>query len=100
MGTTLDEIFTKCNTITHQPLLAIIENGTNKQYFIKFDAKLMEIRSDFLNSIDILFKSFWVFNIDYTTQATYVFYFLEIVFGINQNVKPALSELKRCILSD
>lgn len=88
----------KCNSITFQPLLVVIENQTNKQFFLKLDSKLMEIRSDFINALDLLFKSFWVFNVDYTSQGTYVYNFLEIVYEINKNFKPALSELKRCLI--
>ena len=78
-------------------MLVVFDNG---QYFLKLDNVLIELKMNFINAFDILFKSFWVFNISYEISATLIFYFFEQIYNIKENQKASISEFMALILSD
>ena len=60
-----------------------------KQIFVKLDAHAIEIKNNhmFIYSIDILFKCYWIFNLEYTAQAINIMYFLESIYDLGISVK-------------
>ena len=96
LGTPFNEITEIVNGITLQPILVCFDNN---QIFLKLDSKYCELPSgNFLYAIDLLFKSFYVFNVDYPSQASYFYYFIENIFEMRNNQKPFLLELDTKIL--
>ncbi len=68
-------------------LLAYVPDRTIKKMFIVCDSDMIEIEgSSFLKGLDLLFKSYFVFNVEYPLGWTFVFKFLEHgFFKINQD---------------
>ena len=52
-------------------LIVFEEDCMIKQIFVKLDAHAIEIKNNhmFIYSIDILFKCYWIFNLEYPAQA-------------------------------
>ncbi|CAF0991420.1 unnamed protein product [Brachionus calyciflorus] len=96
-GITFLEITDQCNNLTNQPILVIIENENDEQYFIKLDNQYIEIKTNFINSFDILFKIFWVFNVDYPIQLNSLFVFIEFMNDLYMSERPGLINLKKLI---
>jgi hypothetical protein len=69
--------------------LILFDNG---QIYFKLEQEYANIgSSNFTNALDLLFKSFAVLNVEYAPEATHLFKFLEIIFGINYGTKmPSL----------
>ena len=95
-GITFEEIASECNKLTKQPFLITLENG---QKFLKLEENFIELKTNFTNCIDLFFKSFWVFNVEYAKEATYLMYFFQLIFKINDDVKPSVKELHQCIVN-
>ena len=74
----------------NQPILILFDN---QQIFLKLDHQYCLINSNSITyAIDLLFKSFWTFNVKYPDEASYFYYFVELIFGIKDNKKPVLIE--------
>jgi hypothetical protein len=52
-----------------------------------------------VNCIDILFKIFGVFNCRYPCQLSNLYYFFELIFKINTELKPAINEIYNLIMA-
>lgn len=91
------EVTEAINKISKQPILVLLESN---QIFLKLDSHYIEIKEGLVNAIDILFKAFWTFNIQYPVAAMNVFRFLEIVFKMDVRPQPKLLEkyelISRC----
>ena len=72
-----------------QPLLIILEENFDiKQIYIKLDRKSIELKNhDFIYCLDILFKIFWNFNLEYCIQTQNVMYFLECIYEMGISPK-------------
>jgi hypothetical protein len=72
-----------------QPLLIIFEDDfLIKQIYIKLDNTTIQLKNhDFIYSLDILFKIFWIFNIEYPIQTVNVMYFLECIYQLSISTK-------------
>ena len=70
---------TICNTFTKQPTLLLLDNA---QIILKLDNELIELEGGFTNALDILFKSFWVFQVEYPETAANIYYFIERCLNI------------------
>ncbi|CAF1049514.1 unnamed protein product [Brachionus calyciflorus] len=46
-GITFLEITDQCNNLSNQPILVIIENENDEQYFIKLDNQYLEIKTNY-----------------------------------------------------
>lgn len=93
--TEIDEILTNKNY--NQPILVSFDNG---QLYLKLDHQFCLLNtSSTTYGIDLLFKCFWVFNIEYPQSASYFYIFLEMIFGLAQNLKPILTEFMDLINS-
>ena len=80
-----------CNKFTNQPVLLLLDND---QILIKLDNELVELEGGFTNALDILFKSFWVFQLEYPETATNVYFFMERCLNIiNKNTRPKVNEM-------
>ncbi|CAF0709721.1 unnamed protein product [Brachionus calyciflorus] len=60
-GTPPTEICDQCNELSKQPILIILDN---KQIFLKLDNSLLNLQLSFISSLNLLFKSFWAFDIE------------------------------------
>ena len=66
--------------------------------FIKLDHQTIPIPgNNIINSIDYLFKFFWVFNTCYASQLLNLMYFFELIFKITKNFKPSVNEFYNII---
>ena len=83
------EITEIINKISKQPMLVLLDSN---QIFLKLDTHFIEMKEGLVNAIDILFKTFWIFNVQYPVAATNVFRFLEIVFKMEVRSQPKLLE--------
>ena len=86
-----------------QPLLIILEECFEiKQIFIKLDGQAIEIKNNinYIYAVDILFKIYWVFNLEYPIQAVNIMYFLECIYelGITPK-KPSVDSLLHSFLN-
>jgi hypothetical protein len=73
-----------------QPMLLVFEEDCLiKQIFMKLDAHAIEIKNNkmFIYAIDMLFKCYWIFNLEYPAQAINLIYFLESIFDLGISVK-------------
>jgi hypothetical protein len=72
-----------------QPLLIIFEDDfLIKQIYIKLDNTTIQLKNhNFIYSLDILFKIFWFFNIEYSIQTLNVMYFLECIYQLSISTK-------------
>jgi hypothetical protein len=70
-------------------LLIIFEDDfLIKQIYIKLDNTTIQLKNhDFIYSLDILFKIFWIFNIEYPIQTVNVMYFLECIYQLSISTK-------------
>ena len=100
-GTSEQEVIEKCNSITSQPLIVLFtENLTIKQAFIKLDSKLLHLSSkSFSYCIDVYFKIFWCFNIEYVSSAVNVLYVLENIYKLNRTIKPCVNDIYQAIIA-
>lgn len=99
-GTPLEEIDEKISSYNTQPTLVIYQStSTISQIFLKLDHQFLELKRGLLNALDILFKVFWIFNLEYPNQAFNFFNFLESIYNIGDNKKPTIEELKKLILN-
>jgi hypothetical protein len=53
-----------------------------------------------VNAIAILFKSFVIFNLKYPTEASLLYNFIEMIFGINKTRKRKNNELYNLLVND
>jgi hypothetical protein len=70
------------------------------QIFLKLDRACVMIPGSLISSIDLLFKTFWAFNICYANQLVNFMYFFEIIFEMNKEKKSSVIELFNIILRD
>lgn len=100
MGTPIEECIQIINTFHYQPSLILFkENEVIKQAFLKVDAKVIELKNkSFVYCLDVLFKVFWVFNVQYPTTAINVYHFLELLFEINIVKKNSIFEIFQSIV--
>jgi hypothetical protein len=72
-----------------QPLLIIFEENMEiKQIYIKLDRQSIQIKNnDFIYCLDILFKIFWIFNLEYSIQTENVMYCLECIYELDISTK-------------
>ncbi|XP_065670683.1 uncharacterized protein LOC136089056 isoform X2 [Hydra vulgaris] len=70
-----------------QPMLLRISNG----YYIKADNTVISLAfcSCFMEALEFLFMSFYVFAVEYPTELRFFYGFLEKVMGLNITVKSA-----------
>ena len=97
LGQGNEEMLTHCYKFTKQPLIICMTSDTQNQYFIKLDNNFIFCSNNFVNTIEIFFKLFWSFNLEYTSQALNFFYFFECLSNITVPNKPGLIELFRLI---
>ena len=72
----------------------------NFQIFIEFDSTYANVNSSNITyAMDLLLKSFTVFNIQYPVEAASFYKFLEKTYGIDTNSMPLLIELKSQIFN-
>ena len=67
-----------------------------KQIFVKLDAHAIEIKNNhmFIYSIDILFKCYWIFYLEYPAQAINIIYFLESIYDLGISVnRPSIDTM-------
>lgn len=93
------DILSTLNSITNQAIMIHIEK---QGYEIKIDNEFIYVGEDFDLALDILFKSFWVFDISYPKEASYFYNFLENIIKEDTNdaidnffddSKPIITEL-------
>lgn len=99
MNMPLDEITLKMQKLEcHQPFLIRFKNG---QIFLRLEDRICALldSTNITNAFDLLFKTFWVFNIKYPKEVEYLYYFLEMIFHIDHKRKPILAELDNELLS-
>jgi hypothetical protein len=87
-----------------QPSVIILYQAGNplkiEQMFINLDHRCMIIPgTKKVNCIDILFKIFWVFNCSYPCQLSNLYYFFELIFKINTELKPAINEINHGLIT-
>jgi hypothetical protein len=66
--------------ITFQPFIVHLNDENTNQYFIKM-------------ALDIYYKLFHVFNIEYDEKTKHVFEFLEMIYGNNNRKSPTIKIL-------
>ena len=90
----MEECIEAANEITSQPVLIFFVNKLLiNQAFLKLDNKMVDLSScNFVFCLDLLFKFFWVFCIDYADQALNIFCFLEVIYGLNKTRKSSIDE--------
>lgn len=78
-------------------MLVVLDNG---QYFMKLDSSLISLQMNFINAFDILFKTFWTFNVNYDENASLFYYFFEQIYNIKLNQKASIADFMSLILSN
>jgi hypothetical protein len=65
----------------------------DEQIFLKLDDQYISLGCNFTTSVDLLFKAFWIFQVEYPLSATFVYNFMEKVFGFKIALKSSVSEV-------
>jgi hypothetical protein len=80
-------------------MLILFDNG---QIYLKLEQQYaLFSSSNFTQALDTLFKCFTVLNVQYPSEATNIYKFIEIIYGVNfgEKVPSLLVELDNKILN-
>jgi hypothetical protein len=64
-------------------------NENIDQYFIKLDKKLVLIGNDLCAALDVLYKTFHVFNIEIPPKAKNIFGFFDLIYDMKSTASSA-----------
>jgi hypothetical protein len=79
-----------------QPTIILIQNSPLqiRDIYIKVDNECIPVPGkSIINCVDVFFKLFWIFNINYAYVLENLMYFLELIFKINKDCKPSINEM-------
>lgn len=88
-----------------QPYMIFVETDSEVTYFYDIINKFFYKVESALKAIDICFKSFFVFNIQYPTQCEQIWFFIQTYFfnivtkfdkTCSQNVNSIINDLINC----
>lgn len=80
-------------------LLRIRQTNLKDSYCIHFNDRLILTNGKLLDTLDILFKIFYIFNLEYPKELIHFYQFLELITNINTNVSNSCKTLNNILLS-